>query len=236
MQIVDTDAFLEMPASSQLLYFHLVMRADDEGFVGSPRKILRMIGCQDDDLKVLMGKRFVITFESGVLVIKHWMIHNVIRMDRLNPTKYQDEKKTLELKENGSYTEVCQTDVRQLPVKCPHKLSKVKLSKVNKYTAADAALSSKNEDELPMDYKGFVEWSSKSSQRSVRLIGEWADTIKPSFQTKGQWRVFIKRNLRPANDLAKFTDEQIAKAFSKIQKSKDWLHKPTLETIIKFLN
>ena len=91
-QIVDSDAFLDMPQSSQLLYFHLAMRADDEGFVGNPKKIMRMIGSGDDDYKVLITKRFILTFESSVMVIKHWLIHNTIRMDRFNETAYKDEK------------------------------------------------------------------------------------------------------------------------------------------------
>ena len=104
-QIVDSDAFLDMPLSSQTLYFHLNMRADDDGFVNNPRKIQRMIGASDDDLKLLIGKRFVIAFENGVIVIKHWRMHNAIRKDRYTPTQYQEEKKRLEIKENGAYTE-----------------------------------------------------------------------------------------------------------------------------------
>ena len=92
LQIVDTDAFLDMPLSSQLLYFHLTMRADDEGFIGNPKKIMRLIGVQDDDMKILLAKRFILSFESGVVVIKHWLIHNTIRMDRFNKTSYGKEK------------------------------------------------------------------------------------------------------------------------------------------------
>lgn len=103
-QIIDSDAFLDMGASAQSLYFHLAMRADDDGFVNNPRKIQRMIGAADDDLKILIAKRFVIMFESGVIVIKHWRMHNYIRSDRYNETAYIDEKSQLSIKENGSYT------------------------------------------------------------------------------------------------------------------------------------
>lgn len=102
--IIDSDAFLDMPLSTQCLYFHLNMRADDEGFINSPKKIMRMIGASDDDLKVLITKKFIIPFESGVVVIKHWKIHNYIRKDRLVETVYQEEKKQLFEKENGSYS------------------------------------------------------------------------------------------------------------------------------------
>lgn len=102
--IIDSDAFLDMPLSTQALYFHLSMRADDDGFVNNPRKIQRMVGAADDDLKILISKRFVIPFESGVCVIKHWRIHNYIRNDRYTETVYKEEKSRLEIKENKSYT------------------------------------------------------------------------------------------------------------------------------------
>jgi hypothetical protein len=104
--IIDSDAFLDMPTSSQLLYFHLSMRADDEGFINNPKRIQRTIGSSDDDLKILIAKKFIIPFESGVVVIKHWRLHNYIRNDRFKETVYQDEKKQLEVKKNGVYTQV----------------------------------------------------------------------------------------------------------------------------------
>jgi 5-methylcytosine-specific restriction endonuclease McrA len=102
--IIDSDAFLDMPLSTQSLYFHLSMRADDEGFINNPKKIQRMIGATEDDLKLLNAKNFIIPFESGVVVIKHWKIHNYIRGDRLVETQYKDEKALLTVKENGAYT------------------------------------------------------------------------------------------------------------------------------------
>jgi hypothetical protein len=103
--IVSSDAFLDMPISSQVLYFHLAIRADDDGFV-TPRTIMRMIGSGIDDLKVLEVKRFILPFESGVIVIKHWLIHNLIRADLYKETLYKKEKATLGLNENGAYTEL----------------------------------------------------------------------------------------------------------------------------------
>ena len=103
--IIDSDSFIDMPLSAQALYFHLSMRADDDGFINNPRKIQRMIGASDDDMKLLSAKRFVLAFESGVIVIKHWKIHNYIRNDRYKETVYKDEKAQLYLKENGAYTE-----------------------------------------------------------------------------------------------------------------------------------
>lgn len=131
-QIIDSDAFLDMPVSSQLLYFHLIMHADDEGFIGNPKKISRMLGVGEDDFKILIAKRFVIKFDSGVLVIKHWLIHNAIRMDRFNQTSYQDEKNLLDVKENKAYTEMATNgipDGNQMAGQV--KLSEVNLSKSN---------------------------------------------------------------------------------------------------------
>lgn len=90
--IIDSDAFLDMPLTTQALYFHLSMRADDDGFVNNPRKIQRMLGCSEDDIKVLVAKQFLIPFDSGVVVIKHWRIHNYIRKDRYKETLYKQEK------------------------------------------------------------------------------------------------------------------------------------------------
>ena len=120
--IIDSDAFLDMPLSSQALYFHLSMRADDEGFVNNPKKIQRMIGASDDDMKVLLAKNFIILFESGVIVIKHWKIHNYIRGDRINETNYQEEKSLLQLKNNGAYT-LCQSNVSQMSDTCQSNVS-----------------------------------------------------------------------------------------------------------------
>ncbi len=104
-KIIDSDPFLDMPLSTQALYFHLNMRADDDGFINNPKKISRMIGSTEDDLKLLLAKRFVIGFESGVIVIKHWRMHNTLRKDRYNPTQYQEELKSLDVKHNNAYTE-----------------------------------------------------------------------------------------------------------------------------------
>ena len=105
MTIIDTDAFLEMPDSSQVLYFHLAMRADDDGFISNPKRISRMIGASDDDLKLLVTKEFLIPFESGVCVIRHWRLHNYIRKDRYTPTFHKFEKSLIGLTENNSYTD-----------------------------------------------------------------------------------------------------------------------------------
>ncbi|MGN0504373.1 MAG: hypothetical protein ACI4HJ_04925 [Ruminococcus sp.] len=102
-EIVGSDAFIEMPTSSQALYFHLGMNADDDGFVGNPKSIQRQIGASDDDMRLLIMKRFIYAFDSGVVLIKHWNINNFIRKDRYKPTTYIKEKSLIVLCDNNSY-------------------------------------------------------------------------------------------------------------------------------------
>lgn len=103
-EIIDSDAFMDMPLSAQALYFHLNMRADDDGFVNNPKTIQKLIGASPDDLTILKAKNFIIEFESGIVVIKHWLMNNTIRKDRYKMTNYLEERALLSVKENGSYT------------------------------------------------------------------------------------------------------------------------------------
>ena len=102
--IIDSDAFIEMPLSTQALYFHLAVRADDEGFLNCAQRIMRMLGSAKNDYDVLLAKRFIIQFNDGICVIKHWRIHNYIQSDRYKPTVYREERASLEIKPNGAYT------------------------------------------------------------------------------------------------------------------------------------
>lgn len=104
-KIIDSDAFLEMPLSAQALYFHLNMRADDDGFVNNPKRITDYVNASVDDLKILLTKRFVIGFESGVIVIRHWKIHNTIKSDRYRLTDYQEELARLLIEPSKAYSE-----------------------------------------------------------------------------------------------------------------------------------
>lgn len=104
LKIVDSDAFLDMPQTSQLLYLHLAMRVDDDGFVGNPKKIMRMIGSAENDITILFTKKFILGFESGVIVIKHHRLNNNWDSYNCKRTQYIEEFKQLNIKENGSYT------------------------------------------------------------------------------------------------------------------------------------
>lgn len=103
LNVVDTDNFLEMPISSRLLYYELGMRADDDGFVDNWKKILMFTGLKEDDMKVLIAKQFIIPFESGIIVIKHWRMNNYLQKDRTKPTIHQEELKQLNLDSNNVY-------------------------------------------------------------------------------------------------------------------------------------
>lgn len=227
MKIIDSDAFLDMPLSSQALYFHLNMRADDDGFVNNPRKIQRMLGCSDDDLKLLLAKRFVIGFDSGVIVIKHWKMHNTLRKDRYNPTQYQDEYKALTIKENNSYTENLtgnQVATSWQPngnqVVPQYKLSKDKLSKdkVNKdisnskiqrhkYGTYENVLLSDEEmeklqSEFPYDWEERIE-------RVSEYVASTGKTYRNYLATIRSWakKETVKKPKGNSQDLAQVADE-----------------------------
>jgi uncharacterized phage protein (TIGR02220 family) len=155
-KITDTDTFLDMPLSSQALYFHLNMHADDDGFVSNAKTIKRMIGSNDDDLKLLLAKQFIFAFESGVVVIKDWKIHNYIRKDTYNTTIYGNEKEQLEQDENGAYT----LRPRSVDEPSPQvRLGKVRLGK-------DSNIYSSSKDEPHIDLKEFKEIISYLNEKA----------------------------------------------------------------------
>ena len=102
--IIDSDAFLELPARCQLLYFHLGMRADDDGFVNKAKTISRACGCSEEDLQRLVKEQFLIQFDGGIVVIRHWNVHNYVKKDRYRETMHKEEKAMLALEDNRVYT------------------------------------------------------------------------------------------------------------------------------------
>ena len=191
MTIIDSDAFLDMPLSSQALYFHLSMRADDDGFINNPKKIQRVIGCSDDDLKLLVVKRFIIPFESGIVVIKHWKIHNYIRADRKKDTMHVEEMEMLEQKENGVYTisksleeipmsDACQAVDGQFAGKCQHRLGKDRIGKVSigkdreGKKDADKKIYAPHDEKLNQAILDFIEFrksvKAKMTDRAIELM------------------------------------------------------------------
>lgn len=163
--IIDSDAFLDMPLSAQALYFHLSMRADDDGFINNPKKIQRTVGASDDDCKLLIMKRFIITFESGVIVIKHWKIHNYIQKDRYKPTIYQEEKSQLYEKDNKAYTD-CIQDVYSLETQ--DRLVKDSLGECRK-----EVIECENAPPLSQDFEKVKDkWNTLSGVTHITDIGK----------------------------------------------------------------
>ena len=109
--VVLSDAFLDMPMSARCLYFTLSMFGDDDGFVNSPKAIMRQCGASEDDFKILFAKKFILPFDSGVIVIKHWRLNNYLRSDRYTPTKYLEEKAMLKVEANGVYSMKTQEEI-----------------------------------------------------------------------------------------------------------------------------
>lgn len=168
--IIDSDAFLDMPMSTQALYFHLSMRADDDGFINNPKKIQRMIGASEDDLRLLIAKSFLITFDSGVVVIKHWRIHNYIQSDRYKPTVYTEEKAMLGLKSNKAYT---------LDTECIHDVSKPE-TQVRLGKDSIGKLSKDNTSK-----EVFVEQDSTNTEQIKEIISYLNEKAGKNFSWKG---------------------------------------------------
>lgn len=161
-KITDTDQFLDMPMSAQCLYFHLNMSADDDGFIGNAKTIRRMVGASEDDLKILLAKEFIIPFESGVVVIKDWKIHNYIQKDRYNETIYKSEKRLIKDDENGQYQRL-----EDMDTKCIQNVSKpdtqVRLGKSKVRLGKDRDSSSEEENKNHFD--DDFEYPSMNAQR-----------------------------------------------------------------------
>ena len=161
LDIIDTDLFMEMPQSSRLLYYELCMRADDDGFVSSPKKIMKMVGCNEDDFRVLTTKQFIIPFDTGIVVIKHWKIHNYIQKDRYKETIYLDEKNELYQEKNGMYTRCIQDGYTGK--------DRLELGKVS--------IGEDSQDNHADDLYGFVgnNFGRTLSPIEIEQISEWED-------------------------------------------------------------
>ncbi len=195
-KITESDAFLDMPLSTQALYFHLNMNADDEGFVNNAKKIQRMINASDDDMRLLLAKNFIIPFDSGVIVIKHWKMHNYIQKDRFHHTVYQDERKALEVKENGTYTITdnlmyteCIQDASKMDTEV--RLGKVSIDKDSiDNTPLYPPTGEEKEKDVPKKSKRFVKPTPEQVQEycSERGNGITGDEFCDFYESKG-WMI-----------------------------------------------
>ncbi len=182
MKIVDSDAFLDMPLSTQCLYFHLNMRADDDGFVGNPKKIMRMIGASEDDFKILLAKKFLIIFDNNVVVIKHWWMHNTLAKDRYQETSYTDEKSLLKIKDNKSYTLGDDGKAIEKPA-CKQNVNKM-LPECYQNDNADIDIDSDKELDKDSDINLIPEEKKKDIKPEVELRNLWNDNYKKLFGKK----------------------------------------------------
>lgn len=170
-KITESDQFLDMPMSAQVLYFHINMQADDDGFVGNAKTIKRMIGASDDDLKLLIAKQFLIPFETGIVVIRDWKIHNYIQKDRYSETFYQHEKAQLETLGNKQYQRMdteCIQDVSSLD-------TQVRLGKDRLGKERDIQSSSDELDDIP--YKGIIDYLNEKTGSQFRNTTKKTQTL-----------------------------------------------------------
>lgn len=212
--IVGSEEFLSMPVSSRELYFQLGMNADDDGFV-QPKLVMRLSGATDDDLRVLLAKRFLIPFESGVVVIKHWLIHNMIRADRYKPTRFQKEKQALKIKENKAYSEVNKVGLQNGNQLAPQ----VRLGKVRKEETVVATPRT----EEAFNQKEYIQTMLNDKARHIQIIGLFMEQKGFAYPNKAALQGDLKRNLKPAKQLIGWDSKAILKTIDWLEKRKlDW--------------
>lgn len=171
LSVVDTDKFLEMPISARLLYYELGMRADDDGFVGNWKKILLFTGLKEDDLKILIMKKFILPFESGVIVISHWRLNNYLQKDRTKPTVYQEEFRKLKLDNNNVYN---------MDTNCIHSIDKNRIEENsieknnNKENIYQYIENNFGRTISPLEYEKVEKWLSLFSEDIIKYAFEIA--------------------------------------------------------------
>ena len=212
LSVVDTDWFLDLPLSTQALYFHLNMRADDDGFVDAPNSIVRKIGASKNDFDLLVAKRYVLKFESGIIVIKHWRMHNTIQKDRYHPTQFQEELKTLSVKENKSYTD---SEVNQTETQCIQSVSNMYPKRIqNVSLGLDIDLDLDKDLDINKLYLG-QKTCEDTSKKEELFESFWK--VYPRKIGKEKCRNWFKSH-KPKEDLVK----QMIEAVEQQKKSKQW--------------
>ena len=219
--ITNSDAFLELPDSSQVLYFHLNMNADDDGFVNNWKSIIRMIGVKEDDLKLLITKSFVIPFESGVVVIRHWRINNYLRKDRYVETNYKDEFSRLSLSENGEYTIGNQLGI---PLVYPDKNSieensidkNINNNKINKKESDSEIISDYYQQEMgqlpsPTQYEKLYYYLDKLDVSLIKHSIDIAvnNNVKKMSYIEAILKDYVENGYKSIDDLPDFKKEPI---------------------------
>ncbi len=223
-KIVSSDIFLDMPTSARELYFQLGMNADDDGFV-NPKRVMRMIGAADDDIKILIAKKFVIEFSSGVIVITHWKVNNLVRKDWYQQSMYLSEKSQLQSDENGAYILVNELGNGNVPNSSTQvRLGKVRLGKVKEIAAETAA---------PFVWDKYIKAMDSHSARHIQVIAFYFKKKNIKFDTLKKAQSAIRRHLRASKELANFNDSEIFKAYKTADADYKSLY--TIETLLKIL-
>ena len=181
MDIMNSDAFLDIPLTAQMLYTHLVIRADDDGFIGNAIRICRYVGCTQRDLQILIDNRFILLI-NNVVIVKHWKMHNNVPKDRYVPTVYQEEYKALRIKDNGSYTECKQNDYTEYNIEesfCKQSGDKVK-------TDCNQNVSLKERERVK------VKERVKENKNTLVHSGEMHDTENPFLEQffESIWKLY----------------------------------------------
>lgn len=238
-QVIDRDFFIELPLSAQALYFHLIAKADDDGFLDGAKRIQRNIGATDEDMQYLVNSGLVINFDGGVLVIRHWRIHNTLRADRYTPTLYQKEKKALELNDNKEY-EICKDNIgipndnHWLPSGCQVvATSKVKLSKDNikvldkSNTMSDfSSPTQKNTSKKPSDIDKVVESWNELSAKGLNRVTKINPTTNRGKMLKARLKEYSLDDVLKAIDNVKQSDFLLGNNNRGWMITFDWFVKP----------
>lgn len=230
--IIDSDIFLDMPTSTRLLYYDLAMRADDDGFINSPRKIARMTGASDDDLKILASKNYIIPFASGIVVIRHWRVHNYIRKDTYNETQYKLEKSMLELDNNKCYSVI--SDDRPRAVDEPStqvRLGKVSIDKDNNIPASEDESSSASAKASKHKYGNYknVLLKDEELQSLKDKYENWEELIKfldeyiemKGYKAKSHYLCIIKWVIKAVDEQNKKNNNQNKNTFNEYEQRQD---------------
>ena len=224
--IVLSDAFTDMPATARCLYFTLGMFADDDGFIGNPKSVMRQCGSSEDDMRVLLSKRFILAFESGVIVIKHWRMNNYLQNDRHYRTTYLEELATLELDEKGAYTE--KNKEKSMYTKCIQNVytGKVSIDKDsivedsidNTICATSETEAAPTTTQTPTKYKFKCKPSKKNGQTEYILSQEDLDFYIQTYpnididqELRKMWIWLKNNNLKTYNGMGKFISSWLAR-------------------------
>lgn len=208
IKIVDSDAFLDMPLSAQCLYFHLNMRADDDGFVGNPKRIQRLVGASEDDIKLLIAKRFLLTFENGVIVIKHWRMHNTLSKSRYHETVYTDEKKMLKLKENNSYSFDKGASVDDTKL--------IEMFESKRRTNGEQKTNADIDLDIDLDIDKDLDKDKKESKKKKETLSSFIDSYTDNEELKDCLKEFVE--MRKAGNKGMFTVSALKKNLGKLDK------------------